>query len=728
MSRASRPGRGTVRRIVILDSLTREVEIAASELTARCRGVTRHVYRHALRGFAIELPARELWRLERDPRVRYVVEDRVLTAFGQNLPVGISRIDGELNATASIGAEGAAVDVDIAVLDTGVAADHPDLNVHRTVSFVFGSPNVDDGNGHGTHVAGIAAARDNDSHVVGVAPGARIWSVKVLNEFGFGLGSDIIAGVDYVTSHADEIEVANMSLGGRGPSDDGNCGLTSGDVLHQAICSSVAAGVTYVVAAGNSAGQASFQVPASYDEVITVSAVVETDGLPGGLGSGTIRGIDDGLAFFSNFGADVDLAAPGVEVLSTWNDGATARRSGTSMAAPHVAGAAALYVTKHGKPTDASGVAAVRQGLIDVGYGQSTLDGFVGDRDRVPEPLLSSLGIDPLVAAAPAVLMELSSGEEFNTDYETSTPVRLCVRDESFARIGDLGSAAFKVRVDGTLTATSFAEVLPGIYEGSVELTDLGVGSHDVEVGVTDRRSAAGSARGEFATVSFEPPPDVSVELATDRLTYSAYFGTAGLVLTIRVTDELAQPIGGLDPADFEMTLIGGQLAEAVTFRETSESGVYQAPLIVTGLSDGSHRINVTVTDDRGLSETASTTYHTTDALVLGGATLALTTNRELYDIFHGQTRAVLTLRIRGDQGQPFSGVSPTLLRARVDGLEVPGLAFAETVVPGEYTASLDLEGLPSGSHQVVVSYEASPPQRYSAHAVIVTRVLTLIW
>ena len=191
-------------------------------------------------------------------------------------------------------------------------------------------------NGHGTHAAGtVCAAKDNNSGVVGVAPGAGLWAVRVLNSQGWGTWSSIMCGIDWVTARAGTIEVANMSLGGDGA--EGSC--TDGG-LHQAICASVATGVTYVVAAGNSAADARYFVPASYDEVITVSAIADFDGKPGGTGAPTCQtGFDDTFASFSNYGQDVDLTAPGVCVLSTYRGNTTATMSGTSMASPHVAGA-----------------------------------------------------------------------------------------------------------------------------------------------------------------------------------------------------------------------------------------------------------------------------------------------------------------------------------------------------------------------------------------------------
>jgi subtilisin len=207
--------------------------------------------------------------------------------------------------------------------------------------------NPDDQNGHGSHVAGTIGAKDDTSGVVGVAPGARIWNVKVLNAAGVGMTSDIICGIDYVTANAGPIEVANMSLGGGG-GDDGNCGNTDGDAEHQAICRSVNAGVTYAVAAGNDSDDAANYAPASYDEVITVSALSDFNGQPGGGAAATCRSdVDDTFADYSNYGADVDVIAPGTCIHSTYMNGGYNTISGTSMASPHVAGTAALYTANN---------------------------------------------------------------------------------------------------------------------------------------------------------------------------------------------------------------------------------------------------------------------------------------------------------------------------------------------------------------------------------------------
>jgi subtilisin len=297
-----------------------------------------------------------------------------------SVPTGINRIDAEKSPTAAINNVVNNLDVDVAIIDTGIDLTHPDLNVYRNVNFVNTSANGNDDNGHGTHVSGTIGAKDDGQGVVGVAPGARLWAVKVLGSDGSGLMSNIIAGIDYVTQHASEIEVANMSLG---------CECTS-TALNNAINNAVAAGVVITVAAGNSGKDSATFSPANNPNVITVSAVADFNGLPGGGAAATCRSdVDDTFADFSNYGAPVDIAAPGVCINSTYKGGAYALMSGTSMASPHVAGAAALYIAGHGRATNASGVNAIKNALISAAQAQNGPNGFTGDPDGSKEPLLN---------------------------------------------------------------------------------------------------------------------------------------------------------------------------------------------------------------------------------------------------------------------------------------------------------------------------------------------------
>jgi subtilisin family serine protease len=343
------------------------------------------VYRHALKGYAATMTSSVAKRLAEAPGVQWVQRDRVVKTAAQTMPTGINRVDADASPTARIDGVDERANVDVAVIDTGVNLTHPDLNVYpaggKNCVTLLTPP--EDGNGHGTHVAGTIGALDNTSGVVGVAPGARIWPVKVLSDVGVGLTSQVICGIDYVTANASQIEVANMSLGGGG-SDDNNCGKSNNDAQHKAICAAVNAGVTFAVAAGNDYEDAKGTVPAAYDEVITVSALADFNGVGGGGAKPTCRSdVDDTFANYSNYGQDIDLIAPGTCILSTWMLGGYNTISGTSMASPHVAGGAALY--KANNPS--SSPSQVKSALQNAG----TTDWIFPseDKDGIQEKLLN---------------------------------------------------------------------------------------------------------------------------------------------------------------------------------------------------------------------------------------------------------------------------------------------------------------------------------------------------
>lgn len=378
--------------IVVLKDNVTDVDGVTGKLAAAHGLGVMHTYKAALKGFAAKVPPGLLEKIQADPNVESVVQDEIVSlpvekmakpggggpgAQAQTIPTGIRRIDGDLSSAISGNGSGS-VNVDVAVIDTGIQTNHPDLNVVGGRNCTTGSSYAD-GNGHGTHVAGTIAAKDDANGVVGVAPGARLWAVRVLNNSGSGTTSSVICGIDWVTANASTIEVANMSLGGSGT--NSSCG--GSDTYHNAICRSVAAGVTYAVAAGNSAADANNYRPATFAEVITVSALADFNGEPGGGAASTCRAdVDDTFADFSNYGADVDIIAPGVCILSTWLSGGYNTISGTSMASPHVAGAAALYKASNPGATPAQVKTAI-QNAGNLNWNTAT------DPDGNPERLLN---------------------------------------------------------------------------------------------------------------------------------------------------------------------------------------------------------------------------------------------------------------------------------------------------------------------------------------------------
>jgi subtilisin family serine protease len=362
-----------------------------------------HIFRHAIKGTAMVVPPGRLAALQRDPRVAYVEVNQVFHATAQTLPTGVNRINADIDLTAKINGVDDRVNADIAILDSGIDLTHPDLNLYRYTNCTVGTvkktckdsdSGANDGFGHGTHVAGIAAALDNGSGVVGVAPGARLWAIKVLDDTGNGTTSAVVAGIDYVTAYAGEIEVANMSLG---------CVCTS-TAMNTAVSNSVAAGVVYAISAGNDMMDVANVTPANNPSAIIVSALADFDGKPGGLSNAgqayttCTENQDDSFACFSNFGSGVTIMAPGVNILSTWMGGGTAILGGTSMASPHVAGAAALYRAKHPGSTPGQ----VKAGLLAEADPMPCANSGTGrcsdDPDGIQEPLVMLHGPDGDVA------------------------------------------------------------------------------------------------------------------------------------------------------------------------------------------------------------------------------------------------------------------------------------------------------------------------------------------
>ncbi|MCX7623202.1 MAG: S8 family serine peptidase [Thermomicrobium sp.] len=481
------------------------------------------VYDTVLTGFAGHLTAQQVRELLRSGQVAAVVPDAETSIAAQTVPTGIQRIGTLANPTAKIDGTDDPMPIDIAVLDTGVDPSHPDLNVVGGYDCT-GSGSWVDRHGHGTHVAGTIAARDNGTGVVGVVPGARLWAVKVFGDNGTGYVSWLICGLNWVAANAGTIRVANYS-GGASGTDTPNCGGSS-DPLHQAVCRVVQAGVTLVVAAGNDGRDASGTIPAAYPEAIAVGAIVDTDGQPGGLGPNTSYGADDTRASFSNYGPAVDLYAPGVSILSTVPGGGYQRWSGTSMATPHVTGAAALYLLRNPGVTPAQ----VRNFLLASGesgrwdsFGQPLVRVTSGSGDSgggsAPAPstrdvAVTGLSVPSSVTVSTSVTVQVTVRNEGTTSETVTVTVSAngnpidSPKSLSLAA-GSSGTVSFawqptvagtySVQADATLSGDD-ADPSDNQKSATVNVTQQTTASHDVAI--TALTAPTSVTRGQNPIVS----------------------------------------------------------------------------------------------------------------------------------------------------------------------------------------------------------------------------------
>lgn len=496
------------------------------------RGAVRQRYSAALNGFAADLNEDAASALAADPRVTAIMPDFKVYASAQTTPSGVSRVGGLSSAAAKIDGVDERVNVDVAILDTGITA-VSDLNVAGGYDCT-GNNSWADGNGHGTHVAGTVGALDNGDGVVGVAPGARLWSVRVLGADGSGTGSQILCGINWVYANASTIEVVNMSLGGATTyQDDNNCGYTNGDAIHQAICKIVNAGVTVVVAAGNDGKDAAGFFPAQYNEVITVSALVDTDGKAGGAGAGTNYGVDDSLATFSNYGADVDLIAPGYSIYSTLKTGGYGYMSGTSMASPHVAGAAALYKAVNPSASPAQ----IRSALISAGN-----NGWSGDRDSSKEPLLSVAAIGGSTPVNPPPSGVTTDAQVVSVSAPASLTLGQSGTITATVRNNGSATAAIAVALNetpGGFSQTKSVSLAAGATSAvsftwaTTSATTTGAHTFTATATVSGDSNAGNNSGSASTTVSAQSSTGATMSVSAMTLTKTTYF--SGWRLSSRV-------------------------------------------------------------------------------------------------------------------------------------------------------------------------------------------------
>jgi len=407
---------------------------APAEAIVRAAGASVRFRFHLVPAVAATLPAQAVAALRNNPRIVSVQPDVRITAFDLEMDRswGVRRIGAApLHAANLLGAG-----VRVAVLDTGIDYTHPDLAVNYAGGHDFVNNDDDpwDDNGHGTHVAGTIAARDDDAGVVGVAPQATLFALKVLDASGQGLFSHVVAALEWAVDH--DVRVTNNSYGSS---------IDPGTIVQQAFDNAEAAGVLHVAAAGNSGNCAgtgdNVGFPARYPSVIAVAATDSSDISP----------------CFSSTGPNVELSAPGVAVNSTVPGGGYQEASGTSMASPHVAGTAAVILSQ-GAIQDGNGNGRIndeiRQRLIataqdlglpgrDTWYGYGLVDARSAADVTLPR--------DPLVTVALTMNKSL-----YLAGVDPTAQLTLVVRDENGASIPGLGASRFVTTVDGSGRTVTF--------------------------------------------------------------------------------------------------------------------------------------------------------------------------------------------------------------------------------------------------------------------------------
>ncbi|MEV7960134.1 S8 family serine peptidase [Streptomyces sp. NPDC058316] len=458
---AGAPGTISGSYIVTLDEAAADAGSARGRALAKEYGAEiKKTYRAALNGYAVELSAAQAKKFAADPAVESVVQNRTFTVSGtQPSPPswGLDRVDQKnlpLNQSYTYpdnGGEG----VTAYIIDTGVRITHSDFGGRASYGYdaIDNDNTAQDGYGHGTHVAGTVAGS-----AYGVAKKAKIVAVRVLDNSGSGTTAQVVAGIDWVTANAVKPAVANMSLGGGADS-----------VLDAAVRKSIASGITYAVAAGNESTDASTKSPARVTEAITVGSTTSTDA----------------RSSFSNYGSVLDIFGPGSSITSAWNssDSATSTISGTSMATPHVAGAAALHLADHPSDTPAQVsaglVAAASTGvvtnpgtgspnrLLNVAGGTTTPPGkkfentasyTISDNSTVESPIT----VTGVTGNAPAAL---SVPVDITHTYSGDLKIDLVAPDGSVYNLKAYGTGGSADDVVTTYTVNASSEVANGTWK-----------------------------------------------------------------------------------------------------------------------------------------------------------------------------------------------------------------------------------------------------------------------
>jgi subtilisin family serine protease len=584
----------TGRYIVMLDTTADTTKVMTRHRQREGMKAERS-FKHAFRGFTAKLDKLQRQALLADPSVAAVVPDEVISITAQTMPTGVSRVAAPSSSVANINGADDRVDADVAIVDTGIWRHH-DLNVAGGYNCSSTNRSAwSDPHGHGTHVAGTVGAKDNTVGVVGVAPGVRLWAVRILNSSGSGLLSWYVCGLDWILAQRDPndparplIEAVNMSVAKSGR-DATDCGVSIRDILHQAICRLYNSGITVVAAAANERTSAARYVPAAYNQVITVSALADTDGRPGGLGGrrcyswgGYDR--DETFADFSNYGSDIDIIAPGKCILSTKPGPSYGYSSGTSMAAPAVTGAVALYKASRPLATPAE----VREALRYLGnFGWFTSS----DPDQYHEPLLGVSRIRSLGSFSLSAPTTVTIGSNGGAG---TVPVTVSRSSSFFERV--------RFRIDSVPSGWSASMVTPSLFGWTANAASVRVTVPDDAQPGTYHLQVSGSnwGRSRSATLTVRVAADIPTAYAPTASVLSG----ASLGRTSSGTNTVALKASWAAATDRSDTIVryqverstnGGAYGSTITTTASTRSAAF------SGLSFGStYRFRVRAQDSDG--------------------------------------------------------------------------------------------------------------------------------
>jgi subtilisin family serine protease len=507
--------------VPVLIGFNRQPGPAEEALVRRAGGSIKYTY-HLVPGIAATVPENAIAGLRRNPNVTVVEPDGLFHKIDAELDNtwGVKRIGaGTVHASGN-----KALNVRVAIIDSGIDYNHPDLknNYAGGFNFVGNNSNPMDDNGHGTHVAGTVAAIKNAVGVVGVAPEARLYGLKVLGANGSGSFSNVIKALQWAVDNG--IKITNNSYGSSGD---------PGTLVKAAFDNSYAAGVLHIAAAGNSGNCSgntnSVGYPARYASVVAVAATNQSDVRP----------------CFSSTGPAVELSAPGVTIRSTKMGGGYVDYSGTSMASPHVAGVAALVLGTGATLSNVQVRDILTSTAVDLGAaGKDTHYGY-----GLVNAVAAVGGVVPSPAPAPAVNVVLSTDKaSYLSGTDSDAILTAVVTDEYGATITGLGASAFSTKVDGSNASVSFSETATaGTYTGPLSLTGLANGSHNVSVTVANG-SLSGSGAASFSIQSTSSATGVVVSSIS-------YAGTGGknndrhLNITVALSDDWGSAVSGASVA-----------------------------------------------------------------------------------------------------------------------------------------------------------------------------------